>query len=385
MVAKQQPEYKKGDRVAFKGYTDKNMPEDQKFFEQGDELEITNVSVDPDGVSYDVVGLAGDRKAQNLFDDEVQALEIEESQSEEVVEEKPKKKTKKAKTSKKKVEEQPVEVTPEEAVEDQPVEEAEVAPKPSMTSKKSSEVVSTAAMQEVTSGTPTEVMQTATDLVNKVNETFFTLGGVLAYIHAEGIYKTLGDKYAGNKGFALYVEEHLDIKYGKAMDLIKIYSRFTELGLDEKRITEIGWSKARVMASYANADNFDEILDLAANNTRDELLLICKKDYVNVSTGEKDELTERMASTKFNFHIFGDQAEVVQQALDVALGKMDEGIDKNLNMAFFYIVSEWVSTFAEGEVETDLEDEIAMLEMKYGVRLALEQEGEEDQHEEQAA
>ena len=91
-----------------------------------------------------------------------------------------------------------------------------------------------------------EALDAAKAVARQVDETNFTLGSVLNHIYAEGTHKTAG--YDGKRGFASYCETELGIEYRKAMELRKIYMIYSQAGVDETPLFEIGWSKAKVLA-----------------------------------------------------------------------------------------------------------------------------------------
>lgn len=83
-----------------------------------------------------------------------------------------------------------------------------------------------------------EALDAAKAVTRQVDETNFTLGGVLNHIYAEGIHKTAG--YDGKRGFANYCKTELGIEYRKAMELRTIYIIYSQAGVDETRLSEIG-------------------------------------------------------------------------------------------------------------------------------------------------
>ncbi len=74
----------------------------------------------------------------------------------------------------------------------------------------------------------------------------------------------------GKRGFEDYIEKELGVKYRKARYLINIYDYFTALGIDETKLGQMGWSKAKELVGKATKENFDELVEFANNHTRDE-------------------------------------------------------------------------------------------------------------------
>lgn len=209
-----------------------------------------------------------------------------------------------------------------------------------------------------------DALAAAKSLVLETEEAYYTLGGVLNHIYTEGLHRLAG--FDGKRGFADYVEKELNIQYRKAMYLIEIYAYFRSLGVDEKKLARVGWSKAKEMVGVVTAATYDDVVDYAATHSREEL-----KSLITTSTttaGDGDTGTE-VVKKKFTFVLFGDQAEGVERALEAASAAI-EGEPKNKHsMAFEMIVAEW-SMQNEG-VEVTLEQMLVAVETRFGINLAL--------------
>lgn len=206
-----------------------------------------------------------------------------------------------------------------------------------------------------------DALDAAEFLVKQADKTYFTLGGVLQHIYTEGIHKRLG--FEGKRAFSNYVEQRLGVQYRKAMYLIDIYVKFRKLGVDENRLAEIGWSKAKELARIPDDNleqDFDKLVDKASETSRNDLSEYIKSEY-EVATRQNNEQVKK---TTFKFSLFADQAEVVNQAIDSAKAMLgsDDG-----SAAFEQICSEWAA-MSDG-VDIPIEQAIHALEQRYGVRL----------------
>lgn len=220
-----------------------------------------------------------------------------------------------------------------------------------------------------------DALDAAKSLMQQTEEAFFSLGGVLAHVYGEGLHKTLKNdddtlKYDGKRGFADYMETELNLQYRKGMTLIEIYTAFRQLGIDERRLAEIGWTKARHLTKIASKDNFDELIDYAKDHSREELVEHVKETKVKAGIGEEEGQTSK--KTKLTFNLFDDQAETVQRALGAAKEKV--GVGATPEQALQMITAEW-SGLTES-IEVPLEDAIAALELRYGVGLSIVAEGD---------
>lgn len=258
-------------------------------------------------------------------------------------------------------------------------ETAEAAPPPATPGVRNTD---TEAVRDlVTKG---DLLASAQELVNKSNETDFTLGGVLAHIYNQRVYVTLGDQYEGKSGFEAYCEQELGVRYRKAMYLKQMYEFFTAAGTDEKRLSKIGWTKAREIMT-GNVNDVDAMLDFAEKNTRDALIAEIGKTKQSLDGSSGDTVEKR----KFTFTLTGMAGANAETALNTA--KQLTGSDDN-NVAFEHIMTEWATT---SEVELPLEDVLASIEARYKVSLrqmteeeiaAVEQnaDAEDDQSEAEA-
>lgn len=162
----------------------------------------------------------------------------------------------------------------------------------------------------------------------------YKLGGVLFHIRKDKSYIKLDKKYAENGGFGLYVKEHLNTEYRKAMYLIDIYVAFNKYGIDAAKVAELGWTKAAKIAAVMTEDNAEELVELAEESTVADLVDTIKESYKEVG-GKRGE-KKKMIS--FKFRLFEDQAEATQRVITSAAEQL--GL-KRLDDAFEHIVMEW--------------------------------------------
>lgn len=238
-----------------------------------------------------------------------------------------------------------------------------------------------------------DVIQAAKVLAKRSQQNDFALGGVLNHIRDSGIWKTVtdavGNPYEGKRGFTQFIKDHLDVDYRKAMYLIQIYTTFRRLGQDEKSLDAIGWSKAKELAALGRLtnedgeevgfkeleENFDELAGYAASHSREDLVAEIQKRMASATT-------DKVKITRYTFKLSGTAAEVADSALAAAEAKV-EGDDNKKNSAFEFILADWLMHNAD----MSMNDVIAAMQNKYGVRLqvvhgdegTLEDEQEVDQ------
>jgi len=213
-----------------------------------------------------------------------------------------------------------------------------------------------------------DALEAARVLVTRADETYFTLGGVLNRIAEHKDYLTITDagnvpRYQGATAFEDYVEKDLGVKARKARYLIAIYKHFSVLGLDEKRLTTIGWAKAKEIARAGGTIKDSELLlDFATGHNIDDLK--AKIEETSVSAGGDGTGTSGAKAKKvaFKFVFFQDKADTLQAALDTAKQAIDS---EDPNAALDYIMTEWMS--AQAGVDMPLEQMLAYVNTKYGV------------------
>lgn len=239
-----------------------------------------------------------------------------------------------------------------------------------------------------------DVIQAAKTLAKRSQQNDFALGGVLNHIRDTGIWKTvtdaLGNAYEGKRGFTQFIKDNLDVDYRKAMYLIKIYTIFRRLGQDEKSLDAMGWSKAKELAALGSLQNddgeevgfqhleehFDELAGIAAKGSREDLVAEIQKRMASATT-------DKIKVTRYTFKLSGSAAEIADSALAAAEGKI-EGDSNKKNDAFEYILADWMMHNAD----MSLNDVIASVQNKYGVRLQVVQgsdQMEDEQEEDQTA
>ena len=323
--------------VRFKGYTALESGE-APIFQEGE-----NVNIDINGQAF---AADGSGRNDTLFNDEWENLPTE------------------------------VEATPEVVAEATPVKKLVVKAKKAAkvedtVEEPKTEVKVWAGFKPLASTTDevnNEALRTAQSLSNRINETFWSLGGVLSYIIRNKCHQTIRDeqgelKYAGKNGFAEYVEKELDTHYRRAMYYIEIVEAFAPLGIDENRLLELGWAKVKELTRVVNPENVDQWLTSAKSLTRDDLVASVKQSMV-ASSNEPRSMSKMVS---FKFRLFEDQGEVALTALNQAKatsGEMDD------NAAFAYILQEYM--MFDNSAPKSLEDSVQQLINQFGLEAVTE-------------
>lgn len=330
---------KEGSQIVFKGY-DADVPEDDRVLTEGETYEVVEVDTKEKKVVVEIdnPGFNPRKKVteENAKTIQVEVFEEEFDLPEAAEEEAPAKKTAaKGKAATK---------TPAKSETKAPAKASKTAAKgkaaPPAEEPGDEEAIDDGVLEEedeeiaaLVSDTD-DLLALAKELDEESAAHDWKLGGVLYHVRLDKAYETLDKRYKENGGFELYVQEHLNIEYRKAMALIQIYYNCNKFGVDPKAVTEMGWTKAWKIAQVMDEDNAQELVELASESTVADLVENIKASYVNKggSKGDKKKLIT------FKFRLFEDQAEGVRNTLEAAAEAL--GL-KNLDAAFEHIVQEW--------------------------------------------
>ena len=368
---------KLGDVVAFLGFSD-SPPKHGELLEEGAEYEIAGVNEATDETEgsyrlkvenpdYD----PGRRKSKDnpefieidVFGDEVELAETQPAKAKAKAEEEapaPKKRGRPKKVKEETVEE----VAPKKRgrpkkVKEEVAEEQEAAPKKRGRPKKlrdeqpATEHVDPD-LRDMIILSPDEEDAEIVALINESDDicalaeeaseesaaTDYRLGGILYHVRLSGAYKDLDEKYAAKGGFGVYVEERLSVGYRKSMYLIDIYAKWNKYGLPSEKVQEIGWTKAQEIARVMNADNAEELVELAEGNTVTDLKETIKESYVR----KGEDTREVVKRVTFKFRLVENAAVAVREYFEMA--KAHLGYDKDEDV-FEAIVTEWAQEHLE--------------------------------------
>jgi hypothetical protein len=206
-------------------------------------------------------------------------------------------------------------------------------------------------------GTPKEALEAAQSLLANIGVSYYSLGGVLAYIQQTGAFKE-----AGYDTFRGYAEQELGQKPGKVYMLMDIYRSFSAAKISDDQVKTIGWTFARDMAKYITSENATDMFKQAKKMSREELGEWLVQTYA--SDAEKQKAAQKIVKQKYNFALHGDQAKQVEKAMKHAMKQLDTD---DPNAAFFHIVTAYQQSQMQNSLT--LEQEIEFIEKTHGVKL----------------
>ena len=167
----------------------------------------------------------------------------------------------------------------------------------------------------------------------------YRLGGILYHVRLSGAYQEQDERYAGKKGFGLWSEEELGIKYRKAMYLTDIYTKFSKFGIDSSKVAELGWTKCMEVARVMTSENAEELIELADDSTVEDLKETIRETYTGETTSKP-----AVKKVRFKFALEQDAGTVVAELFGMATESL--GLDHD-NDVFEHIITEWAAEHLE--------------------------------------
>jgi hypothetical protein len=242
------------------------------------------------------------------------------------------------------------------------------------------QIVLTPAVQELVQE-DRDALEAAKRLLKQIDNSYFTLGGVLAFIYERSLHRSKG--YVGKRGWNDYLDRELPgISYRTAMYLIGIYKSFSAVGIDESSIGQFGgWAKAKEIARITRIkdadgtpigerllrENLANLVTVSQKSNRAELA-----DYVRdfmQQSGEKPPGGHtRPVRHTVTYRLYDGQTEVLDQAISTALRVSGTRFHEH---ALLHICSEWL--LAQGQAVPPLAEAVRAMEARYGVRLSVAQ------------
>lgn len=208
-----------------------------------------------------------------------------------------------------------------------------------------------------------DLIGTAQELEANVATTEYQLGGVLRHILQTKAYQNMEQDVGKGKtkriadfdepgGFKLFLSQYFNMGYRKAMYLIQIYESFTLAQIENpaEAVAQIGWTKASKIAALLIEEgaNVEELLELAAENTVEELSVALKEQVkVGGTAGEPGTTAKRIT---LKFRLWEEEGASVNAILEEAATQL--GL-KDIGEAMAHIVQEWGANAAGGTAEQE--------------------------------
>jgi N-glycosylase/DNA lyase len=148
------------------------------------------------------------------------------------------------------------------------------------------------------------LVRRARHLADAIDQSYLELANILSALVRYKYPESIG--YQGKEGFERFLAEKIGIRYRKARYLIGIADAIESSGLDEDKVREIGWVKAKELAGLP-AEDAVRLLEYAQDATLDEVKAVARQ-----LKGQKPP----PATVTFSVH--PDQAEIINTAISKA-------------------------------------------------------------------
>ena len=162
----------------------------------------------------------------------------------------------------------------------------------------------------------------------------YQLGGVLYHIKVSGKHKTIkSGMYAEIGGWDEFVKEEIGIEYRKAQYLIDIYAKFNKYNIDSSMFKVLGWTKASQISRVMNAENAQQLVDMAETSTVSEL-----KESIKSTIAYDNSNRVAVKMMKFSFKLAEESGVAAREIIEQTM--KTHGCDTE-SEAFDLIVTEW--------------------------------------------
>jgi hypothetical protein len=170
---------------------------------------------------------------------------------------------------------------------------------------------------EVENLSKTKALNEAERLAENIEINYFKLGGVLHKINDNSWFE-------GFASFDDFVQEKYGFQGRKARYLISIYDNLVTKQIPWEKVSHLGWTKLKDLATILTPENVDEWVAKAEKVTVLELQALLK-----AGTPEGTEKTAKTTDdvVKMTFKFKPDQSDIVTQALAKAKGELHTEFD----------------------------------------------------------
>lgn len=208
------------------------------------------------------------------------------------------------------------------------------------------------------------------DRIEDVSRAYYDLGELFYTIFETSAYEELG--YVGPGAFGKYCTEELGYNQDSAVERIRVFRTFSEIGVTKEELESVQFSKALKLVPIINQENKDFWLDKAKGLTVKELRAEIKNLVGNLVKAEQTDMdmnVEDKTKVAFRFKYLDTDADFIQKALAAADLQYDCG--GNLNLALKHILQDYSTVFHDKSIT--LENALAIINDRYNVNLTPQQ------------
>ncbi len=183
-------------------------------------------------------------------------------------------------------------------------------------------------VHEIDHLTKGQALERIVQLQEVINESYFTMGGVLSKVKAEGWYKpdTTIEEFVG-KRYAMSAR--------KARYFVTIYEKLRQLPIGLDVFKGIGWTKMRILVRVLNKENAEAWAKLALKNSKDDLYKLVKAE-LTTSGSQSSAISNAKHAKVFKFD--DEQVGVINAAIEKAKAQSGVKVDAK---ALEYVCSDF--------------------------------------------
>lgn len=195
------------------------------------------------------------------------------------------------------------------------------------------------------------------ELVSKIDSSFAEMSRILFEVWDHDYARELG--FPGMKEFC---EESLGLGYRKARYMINIAEAVEKSGIGWDRVTVIGWTRMREIASVLSRENAEEWLGVAETHSAAQLQDLVKRR--RLSSGAVIEGDVRL--TNIHLRMTEDEAKPVLEAIENAKKEINT---ESVVSAMVHISYSYMMATSNGPVNMTVEDLVSYAKNVFGVDL----------------
>lgn len=168
--------------------------------------------------------------------------------------------------------------------------------------------------------TSKKALEVLPELFNRVDTTFFVIGGILARVQEEQWWQD-----AGYESLKDYVEEEFGLASRTASYWIAIYRDLVASEVNFEEVADIGWSKLKEISPMLNTENVEEWATRAREMSLRQLIEYIKAMKAGSSGGGSDdpEVDPNKSDVKpYTFKLHEDERSSVGAAVESAMEQL---------------------------------------------------------------
>jgi hypothetical protein len=167
-----------------------------------------------------------------------------------------------------------------------------------------------------------QVIPRIPDLIGRVDQTYFELGGLLSRVADEKLWEG-----SGHDSFRDFIYEEFNLRYRKSMYLMAIYNDLVASEVPWAKVADIGWTRLKEISSILTKANVDEWIAKIMGPPMMTVLQVHEAVKAikvgSLSSSGNDPIDDTSKVSTITFKVHEDQKENIETAINKAMGEAD--------------------------------------------------------------